>query len=219
MNQQADSGLQGQNINNRADFFGFDQPCQAVATEEENISRLNRVGAFDVHFDFRVWSQRANDYVLLKIPQFIGINTCAPGNFPNPRVVKSELFHGVAANAISPAVADMPDPSPFRAENQGGTGSTHTAEFGVLLADLMDSGIRFRKGPAQSGNYSFVGMLLVQMGNVPHGLDASLFTNRVASHSIRDNENVPTTGKGGGIDSRLGGAGVLIVAALHPHIR
>src|SRR6185312_16263288 len=108
------------------------------------------------------------------------------GDFPDPRMVEGELLGDAVADAVSPAIADVADPGPFGAKDQGRGGRAEPAELRVLLADRVDAGVGFLEGPAQGREDPFVNVLQEEEGNVADGLGTGFFADGVAAHAIGD---------------------------------
>ena len=80
-------------------------------------------------------------------------------------MIEAELLNLLAANAIDPAVADVADPSPLWAEEQGGAGGAYAGELLVLLAAAMNTGVGFVESLAQRGTRTFAGIFVVSVRN------------------------------------------------------
>src|SRR5712692_8348911 len=103
------------------------------------------MGAFDVDLNKRLRTQRTHDDIAGNALQAFRIDPLAPGHFPDETVVEADLLDLAIANAISAAVAHMPDPGPLRPEQEGGRGCAHAAKIRVLLALGVNGRIRFDK--------------------------------------------------------------------------
>ena len=90
---------------------------------------------------------------------------------------------------------------------------------GFSWPTVVDAGVGFLEGPAKGREDAVVGVLQIQEGDVANGLGAGFLADGVAAHAVGDDENVPVGPETRRIRRGLGGARVLIVAPLHPHIR
>src|SRR5207249_10541326 len=107
-------------------FFVRYRAAQAVAANQINVSRANRMRTLNIDFHFRIGTERADDHVITMLRhQVLRRHALAASHFPNPTMIEAELLNLLAANAIDPAVADVADSSSLRAEKQGGAGGTH----------------------------------------------------------------------------------------------
>src|SRR5262249_47945399 len=112
-----------------AHFLWGNLAGQAVAAKQEPVARLNGMRPFNVHFDFRVRTERANDNVLFEVPQFVRVDTLPACNLPHPRMIEGELFGLAVADAVRATVANVSDPRAFRSNDQCGAGRAQPAEL------------------------------------------------------------------------------------------
>src|SRR5207249_6889053 len=163
-------------------------------------------------------TERTDDDVFLEVAELLGIDALAAGDLPDPRVVEGELFGDAVAEAVGSAVADVPDPGALGPQDQGGGSGAEAAELGVLLADRVNAGVGFPKGPAKSGEDAVLDVLEVEVGDVANGLGRSLLADGMAAHSVGDHEDVPVSQETCGVGGRLRGAGILVVAPFDAHV-
>jgi hypothetical protein len=176
------------------------------------------VRAFDVDLDLRVGAERADDDVLLEVTEFVRVHALPAGDLPDPRVVERELLRLVAAEPVDPAVADMPDPGALGPEEQRHGGRTEPAELRVLLADLVDAGVRLVERLADGDGDPVPGVLVEDLGDVADGLGAGLLPDGVPAHPVGHDEHVPVVPPVGLVRGRVRRAAVLVVAPLHAHV-
>jgi len=191
---------------------------QAVAAQEVDVARLDGVGAFDVHLDERFRPEAAVDDVAGDVLDLVGVHVLEAGVLPDEAVVVAQLIDDVAADAITPAVADVPDPGPIGAEDERSARRAHALELAVLLAAGVDGGVGLDEGAAEGDDGPEGGVLLVDVGDDVGGLFAGLLADRVGTHPVGDEEEVAALLPALFIAGELNGEAVLIVAALDAHV-
>ena len=149
--------------------------AETIAAQQKHIPLAEWVNALDV--DGHEWfgTQGSKDDVAGNPLDGFRVHVLAAGVFPNHAVVEAELLHLTAADAVSPAVADMSHPGTVRAQHQGGGRCPHALELTVLLSTGMDTGIGLDERLAQGGSGSLAGVLVIGVGNDPNGQGTGQF--------------------------------------------
>src|SRR5579884_1146286 len=165
--------------------------AQAVAAQDEGVAILKRMRTFDIDLDERLGPQGAQNAIARNVMQRLRLNTLPTGQLPLPTVIKRQLLDDALPNPVCSAIANVSYPGALRPQEQGGGGCSHALEFWVLLTAAMDAGVGFLKGVAQSSFGPFVGVLVVGVRDDVDGQLGRHFTDRMAAHAIRHEEDMP----------------------------
>ena len=207
-----------QHAGDGADLGVGNLPAQAVAAQEVDVPRLDGMRAFQIHLHQRLGTERADDNVAGNARQPFRIDALPAGHFPDEAVIEAHLFDLAGADAIGPAVADVPDPGAVGTEEKGRGGGPHTAKFRVLLPLGVDAGVGFDKGLAQGGNAALRRVLVIGVRDDADRELTGQLADRMRSHAVGHEEDMPADGPLLVVAGEKRCVRVLVVTAANAHI-
>ena len=181
----------------RADLGVFDAAGQAVAAQQIDVARRDRVRTFQIDLHVGIGAERPRDDVLGHDRGDVGPRRQLPRGLQLPlqAVVERELADRVAAEAIDAAVADVGRQRPLRQQHEDAAGRPHVVEVGVGGAAAIDLGVRLADRPLQGLRGGELAVLVIEVRHAVGGQLAGQLAGRVGAHAVGHHQQVPALGE------------------------
>src|SRR5262249_36680694 len=135
----------------------------------KDVANLEWMRTFNINLHFGIRSEGADDDVGRYALELGRIHLLPSCHFPKQAVIEAQLLDLAIANAISPAIAHVRDPSAISLQEEGRARGSHALKFAILLAPIVNTGVGLGKSTFQRGFGAIHGMFVERVGNDGRG--------------------------------------------------